>query len=188
MKPRETTECVVLGVLMTGPMHGYDIKKFVGRHLSGIWSISTSQLYALCHRLEEDGLASGSTSPQAGQPPRRVLSITAAGEERFRRWVINPTRHVRDLRMEFLTKLFFLRLLGLDGGGGLIEAQARLLESLKDKVEQNWGAQKDAYARVVLGFKRAQFEIALSWLGTDVARFIGEIDAAGAGGVPVGKP
>ena len=100
------------------------------------------------------------------------------------RWVVSPTPHVRDLRMEFLTKLFFLRHLGIKGGRELIDAQAELLKSLKEKVEQDWGAQEDGFAKVVLGFKRAQFEIALNWLGTDVARFIGEIDAAGAGGVP----
>lgn len=98
-------------------MHGYDIMKFVDRHLSGIWHISTSQLYALNHRLEERGLVSGSTSPQGNQPPKRTLSILPEGRKRFMRWVVSPTPHVRDLRMEFLTKLFFLRHLGIKGEG-----------------------------------------------------------------------
>ena len=184
MKNRETTECVVLGALMTGPMHGYDIMKFVDRHLSGIWHISTSQLYALNHRLEERGLVSGSTSQQGNQPPKRTLSILPEGRKRFMRWVVSPTPHVRELRLEFLTKLFFLRHTGIKGGRALLDAQAELLKSLKEKVEQDWGAQEDGFAKVVLGFKRAQFEIILSWLGADAVQFVEAIDSCGPDELP----
>jgi DNA-binding PadR family transcriptional regulator len=176
MRNQETTEYVVLGVLMTGSMHGYDINKFIRENLEGIWRISTSQLYALIHRLEEKGLVTGCTSSEGNQPPKNILSISPEGRKRFLEWVISPTQHVRDLRMEFLTKLFFLRYLNLHGGNALLEAQTGLLTDLREKVEYDWGRQKDAFGKVVLGFKRSQFDVCLNWLNSEATQFIGRIN------------
>ncbi len=172
MRNQETTEYVVLGVLMSGDMHGYDIRKFLSENLEGIWHVSTSQLYALIHKLEDKALVTGCISSGENQLPRKVLTITREGKKRFTCWVTSPTQHVRELRMEFLTKLFFLRHLNLQGIDTLLKAQIALLMKLKEKVEYDWGRQKDAFGKVVLGFKRAQFEMCLNWLNSDVAGFI----------------
>ncbi|HOO37797.1 MAG TPA: PadR family transcriptional regulator [Deltaproteobacteria bacterium] len=179
MRNQETTEFVVLGVLMNGSMHGYDINRFIRENLAGIWRISTSQLYALIHRLEEKGLVTGCTSSEGNQPPKKILSISPEGTTRFLEWVISPTQHVRDLRMEFLTKLFFLRYLKLQGGEELLEAQTALLTDLREKVEIDWGRQKDTFGKVVLGFKRSQFDVCLNWLNLEVTQFIGKILPSG---------
>lgn len=180
MRNQETTEYVILGVLMTGAMHGYDINKFMSENLEGIWRVSTSQLYALIHRLEKRALVTGCISSGENLVSRKVLTITQEGERRFIDWLMSPTLHVRDLRMEFLTKLFFLRHLNLHGGEELLEAQTDLLTDLREKVEYDWGRQKDTFGKVVLGFKRAQFESCLNWLNSDAVRFIEKISTNGS--------
>ena len=166
---------------MTGSMHGYEINKFMSENLEGIWHISTSQLYALIHKLEERALVTSCISSSDNFLSKKVLTITQEGKRRFIDWVMSPTLHVRDLRMEFLTKLFFLRHLNLHGGEELLEAQTVLLRDLREKVECDWGRQKDTFGKVVLGFRRAQFDACLSWLSSDAARFIEKTSTNGAG-------
>ncbi len=179
MKYHEATEYVVLGALMTGAKHGYEINKYMSENLDGIWHISTSQLYALIHKLENHELVTGNISFGENLLSKKVLTITQEGKRRFINWVMSPTLHVRDLRMEFLTKLFFLRLLNLRGGDALLKAQVDLLTDLREKVEYDWGRQKDTFGKVVLGFKRTQFDACLNWLNSDAAGFIENISTNG---------
>ncbi|MCE5274384.1 MAG: PadR family transcriptional regulator [Deltaproteobacteria bacterium] len=172
MRNQETTEYVVLGVLMTGAMHGYEINRFMSETLEGIWHISTSQLYALIHKLEEKAMVKGRISSRENLLPKKVLTLTPEGKRKFLDWVMSPTLHVRDLRMEFLTKLFFIRDLKLQGGDRLVDAQMDLLKDLREKVENAWSLEKDVYRKVVLGFKRSQIEVCVSWLNSDVVHFI----------------
>ena len=55
MSLKSATEYVILGALMSGARHGYEIMQFLGSALDATWRLSTSQLYVLLKRLEEEG-------------------------------------------------------------------------------------------------------------------------------------
>jgi len=136
MKTKPSTEYALLGALMTGPKHGYEIMQFLGAALGSTWHIGTSQLYALLRRLEGDNLLGSSLETQDTRPSKRVFSLTPAGEKRFLDWLQAPTEHVRDLRIEFLAKIFFFDRLSLKGGVALISAQTQVLEQIRKRIKQ----------------------------------------------------
>ena len=57
-------EYVLLGTLMPGPKHGYEISQFLGIGLGYTWQVDTSQFYNLFKRLEWEGLVNSSLKTQ----------------------------------------------------------------------------------------------------------------------------
>lgn len=177
MKSNPSTEFVLLGALMAGPRHGYEILQFIGDSLDTTWRVSTSQLYVLLRRLEEQGYLASSFTLQESRPSKRVFSITEKGRQEFLEWVRSPTRHVRDLRMEFLAKIFFVKHLGLAEGERLVEDQIRLLTELDETLSAEKETEENSYHSLVLKFKLATVEAWRLWLLEEARRFVKNIHA-----------
>ncbi len=156
---------VALGFLMSGPAHGYDLHRRAVRELGPIWHIGMGHLYNALRDLEREGQVQSTLVPQADRPPRKVYAITPAGREDFLAWVRRPVPAVRDIRAEFLAKLYFLRALGLEGWTELVEAQRAMLSARIAQLEAQY-AQTDpaAFHRLVLDLRRRQTRAALEWL------------------------
>jgi len=172
MKAKPFTEYVLLGTLMSGPKHGYEIRQFLGSALGSTWQVGTSQIYNLFKRLEWEGLVISSLETQVDRPPKRVFSLSEAGKKSFLVWLHCLTEHVRDLRIEFLAKLFFFQRLSLKGGDKLINGQLRVLNKAKERIQQRYGKEGDPYDRLVLDFKMSTVDAWLEWLDTRAKTFI----------------
>ena len=114
-KRRLSLEQVFLGFLMQGPMHGYGLHERIEKDLSQIWYMGISNIYGTLKRLEQSGQVEFSLAPQEDRPPRKVYQITPAGKQSFLDWVRRPVPAMREMRVEFPTKLYFFRTLGLEG-------------------------------------------------------------------------
>lgn len=176
MKDKPATEYALLGVLMGGPRHGYEILQSLESGLGPAWSVSTSQLYVLLKRLEKEGWVSSTFQPQETRPSKRVFSLMPQGEARFLEWLNNPTDHVRDLRIEFLAKLFFFRELNLQGGRRLVDAQISVLNETRETLLTKRRSEQDAYKRLVYGFRISTLKAWLAWLKQEATPFVGQDD------------
>ena len=104
-------EYALLGLLLAGPSHGYDLHQHFITELGHVWHLSQSQAYAILKRLESRGDISARVVEQKKLPARQVFRITAAGRHRFFEWLdggIGTT--ARSIRLEFLTRLYFTQL------------------------------------------------------------------------------
>lgn len=100
------TPYAMLGCLTIEPMSGYDIRQFLERTVSHIWSESYGQIYPALRKLEEEGLIEGrEASGERGQK-RRVYRITDDGREQLKAWLRKPAQPVQP-RYEHSLKLFF---------------------------------------------------------------------------------
>ena len=171
MKDKPATEYALLGALMSGPKHGYDIIQFLEAGLGPTWRVSTSQLYALLKKLDSEGLVESAVQTQNTRPSKRVFSIMPAGKHYFLEWLNRPTDHVRDLRIEFLAKLYFFHALGHPGGDALVKNQIGLLKQIKEDLRQKRQSEEDEYQRLVYGFRIATLAGWLEWLKTDASSF-----------------
>jgi PadR family transcriptional regulator AphA len=174
MKTKPSTEYALLGALMAGPGHGYEILEFINTALGSAWYVGTSPLYVLLKRLERDGLIYSRIETQETRPSKRVFTLTSEGKKVFLKWLYSPTEHVRELRIEFLAKLFFFHHLSLDGGSGLIKGQVQVLEKIKERIEQRHKKEKDPFKKLVFGFKMTTIEAWLRWLIKQAEPFIRE--------------
>lgn len=172
MKDKPITEFVLLGALMSGPMHGYDILRFLGADLGPAWRVSTSQLYALLKRLESSGVVTSAMESQDTRPSKRVFSLNRSGKEMFLDWLKKPSPYVRDLRTEFLAKLFFFRKLSLEGSLALVKDQIQVLESVRERLITSRREEKDPYKKMVFGFKTTTLSGWLDWLKKEAVPFV----------------
>ncbi|HEY4609136.1 MAG TPA: hypothetical protein VIH06_08025 [Ilumatobacteraceae bacterium] len=127
-------ECASLGILYSGPTHGFAIAARlkpdgdVGR----VWSLSRPLTYRALDQLagrgfihaigEEPGIAGGN---------RTILSATRSGRAHLRKWLNTPVWHLRDLRSELLLKLVIADICGVDVSG-MLERQRDHIEELSN--------------------------------------------------------
>ncbi len=166
-RQRQPLEQVILGFLTQGPLHGYDLHRRVEEEVGYIWYIGLSNLYTALKRLEEAGRVESTLMPQESRPPRKVYRITSAGEASFRDWVQRPVQTMRGVRVEFLAKLYFHRILGLPGVEALIAAQERICQERLAWLEQSAArCAPGDFNRLVFDFRRRQIQAILDWLVT----------------------
>ncbi len=165
-----TIEHALLGFLRDEPIHGYELyQRLTAAHDLGlVWRLKEPQLYRLLSRLEEAGYIEAVHAPQTSRPTRRMLHLTDAGQAAFETWVRTPLRHGRDLRLEFLAKLYFARQLGPSVVDSLIGAQQAALEASRRDLEEE--AERTQSVRpfdwLVLEFRLGQLRAMLEWLDT----------------------
>lgn len=162
-----TLEHALLGFLARRPMHAYEMYQTLNeaRELGRVWRLKQSQLYALLARLEEAGYIATVTEPQGTRPPRKVMHLTPAGEEAFRRWLLAPVEHGRDFRQEFLAKLYFAGQEHPRTAVSLVEGQRHACDGwLADLRAQATTVPEHAYDWLVLQFRIGQVQAILDWL------------------------
>ena len=104
-------EYALLGFLIAGPSHGYDLHQRFVTELGHVWHLSQSQAYAILKRLETHGDISSHTVEQEKLPARQMLRITAQGRRHFTDWLEGGvSANARSIRLEFLTRLYFANL------------------------------------------------------------------------------
>lgn len=171
---RSPTEYVVLGALMSGARHGYEIIRILGCALEATWRLSTSQLYMLLKRLEQEGWLESFAESQEHRPPKRIFNLTRAGKKAFLEWLSTPVEHVRDFRMEFLGKMFFFDSLSLPGAKDLVETQIRVFEKRLDKIRKRPDKEEKGFMKLAYTFKAGNVECLLSWLRQEALPFAEE--------------
>jgi PadR family transcriptional regulator AphA len=154
----------LLGFLMPGERHPYELHQEFERELGQVWRVGQSKLYAQLKLLEQAGLVAAQTEPQPNRPPRNVHHITPAGQKAFLNWLYQPTMHVRHIRLEFLARLYFFRRLGSPGLEQLVADQKALLQSRVESLSRAAAETDDEFWRLVLEFRRGEMEAVIRWL------------------------
>ena len=184
------TRFAILGMLMSGPKSGYDLKQDFEQQISHFWSESLGQIYPALHRLHDEGLVSVRTQRGPGRPERKVYRITKAGEDVFRTWLSQPAA-ASGVRNELLLKVFF----GPEMSPAQVldhiqrfEAHQRELRSLyqlfEKEIEQRpSSSERKLYWRLAIASGRHVNRARLAWCRearAAVEEFAGEI-ASGSG-------
>ena len=88
----EPVRHVLLGLLLDGPRHGYDLARAFAPSapVGNVVHLAASHMYALLSQLERDGLITGECQEQGIRPPRRVYRITEAGCAVLSDWLDAP--------------------------------------------------------------------------------------------------
>ena len=125
-----TTELALLGFLNEEPMYGYEIHQRMSDPcgLGQVWQLKQSQLYALMGKLEEEGFLSAELQVQETRPARKVFHLTPNGALVFKEWLHSPVKHSREMRLDFLVKLYFIQKEADGSLGDLIQKQLEVCQ------------------------------------------------------------
>jgi DNA-binding PadR family transcriptional regulator len=83
-------EFILLGLLALRPSTGYDLKKTMDVSVRYISPVALSQIYPTLKRMEQAGLVEFRLVERSGRTDLKIYSITAAGQDIFRKWLAEP--------------------------------------------------------------------------------------------------
>ena len=170
-------EMALLGLLYGGPNHGYELHRIVVTDLGHVWHISQSQAYAILKRLEARGDISAQEISQERLPPRQLLHMTGAGREHFQEWLdASSGGSARAIRMEFVTRLYFLRLYMPEKIGPAFERQRAEAKTHIQRLEKLYAElpEDQVYNRMSLDLRVKQLNSVLEWLDACLQYFPAE--------------
>ncbi len=162
----------LLGLLSGKPAHGYELfSRFHSENgLGFVYNVKKSLLYAYLQQLDEQGFILVNKQWNSDERAKKVFSISETGQEVFEIWLDTPVEHVRDLRNEFLLKVFFLE-------AGLPERKGSLFGKQR-KICEQWLAKNEAvsvgnrFANIVQDYRKNHIQAILSWLNME----LGEVE------------
>lgn len=99
---------VILGLLATkgaGSLSGYDIKQWIDKSVRFFFAASYGQIYPELKKLSEAGLVEGEGSATGGRA-RTIYSITDAGHEELRGWLLEANSRI-EMRDQGILRIFF---------------------------------------------------------------------------------
>ncbi|MEW6350831.1 MAG: PadR family transcriptional regulator [Thermodesulfobacteriota bacterium] len=163
-RPMGLTEYPVLGALSLAPAHGYDLFRFLDHHLRDICRFGRSQTYAVLNRLEQEGMARHHKVDQDNLPSKKVFEITSIGEELLAAWVKSPVAHIRDLRVEFLVKLFFAGLKSSEVREDLLRYQLEVCRRKAQRLEELKAGCRNRIELVAIEYRTAIVLATDKWL------------------------
>lgn len=153
--------------------HGYDLARRFGADdpLGNVIRLEPGMVYHHLKKMERLGWVEAWADATTGRPARRVYALTEAGRDELGRWLAEPVSHTREIRLEFLIKLYFALLLDPSLAVRLIEEQReqcqRLVEALSREPTGDGEVEASLerrFAAFVREMRIAQTRSALEWL------------------------
>jgi PadR family transcriptional regulator AphA len=159
-------EYAVLGMVRKKPTYGYELKqRFSGKQgLARVCPIEPAMVYAILKSLSGLELVDGEWD-NSTYPPKAIYSATEAGDLEFQRWLLRPVGRIREIRFDFLVKLYFLLEQDPAQARDLIEAQIEICKEYQAGIaEEREGIESECFDAIVLESKASAARITREWL------------------------
>src|SRR5215471_14642895 len=169
------TAYAILGLLRERPMHGYEIAQHFKpeEDLGQVVPADMSTIYTFLKDLQEHGLIRGKQVTVGARPPRKVFSLADDADAFFLEWLRRPVARMREVRLDFLLKLYFAQQLSAAEAKTLVKAQ---VNACRDYLERQKTHTRDidplSFESLVLESKVTAAESMLEWLNRIAARVV----------------
>ena len=158
------TARIVLAMVAEGHGTGYAIKAEIERSTRLFWGASVGGIYPELRRLAAAGLVAVRDDPR-GQTRRHSYTVTDAGRDALRAWLIDGSEPLFEMRNEALLRLRFAAVLPhaerLALVRGLRELHERRARRLEERLEED--AFDDVYDRMTAEYALGLNRWAAGW-------------------------
>lgn len=162
-----TVGSTLLGLLQTGPRHGYDLKRAYDEHFGQDRPLAYGQVYSTLARLLRLGLVEVEQEPGDG-PDRKRYAITAAGVTDVDAWLSRPEAPEPYLHSALYTKVVVALLTGHDAADVLDTQRSEHLRLMRDLTRRK--TEGDLADQLVCDHALFHLEADLRWLELTAAR------------------
>jgi PadR family transcriptional regulator, regulatory protein AphA len=170
-----TTAYILLGMLSSQEMSGYDLKQQLDKSLYPCYdSPAKSQIYGELRRLTQEGWATATDVPQTHRPDKRLYRITPAGRAALQQWLISPDVESDSFKSPLLLRLFFGHLVPREILMTQLETRRQQLSEelsaceeeerrLRDQMQEPRGKAQRLHFFLTLRFHRDMLRAARQW-------------------------
>ena len=172
MNPKDTqlstSEYALLGFLLDGPCHGYELHKKLteANGVGMVWDVKISNMYAQLEKLARRGLITGSVHENEQRPARTEYALTAEGVDEVNHWLHKPVDHPRDFRHDFLIRVYFISTYQPGELEWLIDRQLEICLGWQSSLGAKEKALPlaDNFANLTNYFRYSQIQSMMDWL------------------------
>ena len=170
-------EHAILGLLAlskSGSGHGYDLARQFGPNapLSNVLRLEPGMVYHHLKKLQRLGWVSVVPGGGQGRPACKLFALSATGQAELERWLSEPVSHTREIRIDFLVKLYLALLHDPQLALRLVDEQLErcllhidsLAKRLQTVSEAREGESAPQFGEMVLDMRLAQTRAAVTWL------------------------
>lgn len=157
----------LLGLLQTGPRHGYDLKRAYDERFGHDRPLAYGQVYATMARLLKNGLVEVEMEPGDG-PDRKRYAITDAGVSDVEQWLSRAEKPEPYLQSTLYTKVVLALLTGHDPADVLDTQRAEHLRLMRELTRRK--TEGDLADQLVCDHALFHLEADLRWLELTAAR------------------
>ncbi|MFI9030574.1 PadR family transcriptional regulator [Streptomyces sp. NPDC053560] len=158
----------LLGLLESGPRHGYDLKRAFDEHFGQDRPLHYGQVYSTMSRLLKNGLVEVDGVEAGAGPERKRYAITDAGVTDVAQWLHRPEKPEPYLQSTLYTKVVLALLTGRDAAE-LLDTQRtehlRLMRGLTERKRKG-----DLADQLICDHALFHLEADLRWLELTAAR------------------
>ena len=116
---------VLMGLLMKGDNHGYNLRKIVEEDLIDLVDVDNSSIYYTLTILEKDGFLTHKRVSDSSRPQKNLYSLTEKGREEFKRLLLANMGHNMRPLLNIDVSLYFINMLN----------RAEALEGLDERLK-----------------------------------------------------
>ncbi|MGW6741163.1 PadR family transcriptional regulator [Streptomyces sp. NPDC055025] len=158
----------LLGLLESGPRHGYDLKRAFDQRFGHDRPLHYGQVYSTMSRLLKNGLVAVDGVETGGGPERKRYAITDAGVTDVERWLGQPEKPEPYLQSVLYTKIVIALLTGR-GAAELLDTQrAEHLRMMRDLTARK--REGDLADQLICDHALFHLEADLRWLELTATR------------------
>src|SRR5690242_5313413 len=157
----------LLGLLESGPRHGYDLKRSYDERFGQDRSLHYGQVYYTLSRLLKNGRVEVQSEPGDG-PERKRYAITSAGVTDVAEWLATPEKPEPYLQSTLYTKIVLALLTGRDAEELLDTQRAEHLRLMRELTHRK--STGDLADQLICDHALFHLEADLRWLELTAAR------------------
>ena len=158
----------LLGLLESGPRHGYDLKRAYDERFGHDRPLHYGQVYSTLARLLKNGLVEESGIEPGGGPERKRYAITDAGVTDVDSWLMTPEKPELYLQSTLYTKVVLALLSGRSAADVLDSQRAAHLRTMRELTTRKRGG--DLAGQLICDHALFHLEADLRWLEVTTAR------------------
>lgn len=166
IKETNSLSISILGFFKERPYHGYELYKYMTQiaEFDQIWHVKQSLFYGLLDSFHKDGYLQLRIVEGNQYPDRKEYQLTDSGRELLGEWLVTPVHHGRDMRQEFLAKLYFAFREKGELALRLIDTQKKECQTWMQQFAANQPEMQETYPHLIHEYRRHQIEAMITWL------------------------
>jgi DNA-binding PadR family transcriptional regulator len=175
-----STRHILLGLLATGPKHGYELKRRHDERFPQARPLAYGQVYTTLQRLVRDELAEIEETSSDGGPERTMYRLTDAGERELADWAGSVAPPAPFVANEIFTKVVVVILSGGDPAAYLAAQRASHMRRMRELTAVKSAHGADLATVLSADYALTHLNADLRWMTTTAGRLAtltAEVDA-----------
>jgi len=158
---------LLLGLLRSHEMHGYQLHEFVDTHLGASIHLKKPTTYNLLNKMADDGWITYRVEQEGNRPPRRVYGITPQGETAFQRLLRDSLADYKPAEFPGEIGLLFLDAIPGQEALSLLQKRRAIVESMLRTLHSH-GEHPEGFQLMLL-YQTRHLSAELEWLDEVIA-------------------